>query len=107
MEQPGEPALRRKAETEVLGVSYTWVVKYIPDDYKERPEIGPKKRVEESVARRATQEEEEEATAVIQPVTEEGTPICTRTAQREYFYAHFLCKLLGKQNTESYSRPLS
>ena len=50
-----------KEIAEALGVSYQWVMKYIPDKYKERPGAGGPKRV----LRRRTQEEAPEPEEVI------------------------------------------
>ena len=59
-----------KELAEALGMSYRWVMKYLPDKYKERPGAGGPKRV----LRRRTQEEAPEAG---------GPKVAARRAARE------------------------
>ena len=58
-----------KEISETLGIPYRTIMRYMPDEYKERPGAGgPKvaaREVSKRVARRATQEEAPEAKAVI------------------------------------------
>lgn len=62
-----------KQIAENLGMSYQWVMKYLPDEYKERPGAGPK---EGSVSRRGTQSPRVEA-----PIQTESIPDAPQTKE--------------------------